>query len=207
MQTLHVISLDPNQPVDKYASPDKAKQIIRYREERILSIVRQAKIQGFALAIQEGDLTDEVFRCKNISRAFKKIVQYAKEERLASVTIAEDDVLFTSTNSWRYYLENIPDDYDLYLGGIYAGRLDGNRIVDGYSGNTLVTVHERFYDFFLQVDPDDHLDRALGKFCAEKKYIVSLPFVCKQIGGYSENKKKFITTEYSMYEQDWEYLK
>ncbi len=131
-------------------------------------------------------------------------MQYAKDERLPFVMIAEDDLVFTSVNSWSYYLQNIPDDYDLYLGGIYAGRLDGNKIIDGYSGHTLITVHERFYDFFLSVDSNDHLDRALGKFCAEKKYIVCLPFVCKQLGGYSENKKR--VQEFSMYEQNWKYL-
>lgn len=120
------------------------------------------------------------------------------------VTIAEDDAVFTSPNAWRYYNGNIPEDYDLYLGGIYAGRLNENRIVDGYSGHTLITVHERFYDFFLSVDDNNHLDRALGLFCAEKKYFVCLPFVVRQLGGYSENKKR--VQEYSMYEKDWVFL-
>jgi len=207
---LNVINIDPSQPCDKYANPELKKQIIRNREERILSIVQQSKQHGFAVRFWEGDLTDEVFPCKNISRSFKKIVQYAKEERLPMITIGEDDLHFTSPNSWKYYIENIPEDFDLYLGGIYAGELHGNRIVNGYSGHTLLTVHERAYDFFLSADEDPlgfamgHIDRWCGKFCKEKKFIVALPFVIKQMGGYSENKKR--VQDYSIYEEAWTYL-
>ncbi len=203
---INVIHLDPEQPIDPYASPELKEKIKQCRNERALSIVKQSKTQGFSVRFWQGDTDDKVFPCKNINRAFKKIVQYAKEERLPTVTIGEDDLKFTASGAWEFYLKNMPKDFDIYLSGIYAGRLDGNRIIDGYSGNTLVTVHERFYDFFLSADPDDHLDRALGRFASEKKYIVSLPFVCRQLTGYSENKKRFITDEYTMYEKDWEYL-
>ncbi len=208
---LNVINLDTNQPVNQYASPDRKMLILRNREERILSVVRQSKALGIKLRIWEGETSHEKFPCINISRAFKKIVRYAKEERLPYVTIAEDDIVFTSPHSWRYYIENIPDDFDLYLGGIYAGQLDGNRIVNGYSGHTLITVHERFYDFFLGatnetiISADSHLDVWLGKHCREKKYVVCTPFVCKQLGGYSENKNAIM--DYStMYESAWDYL-
>lgn len=202
---LHVINLDTQQPVDPYHNPELQQQVLRNREERVLSLVRQAKKHFIALQFWEGDLTDNVFRASNVARAFKKIVSYAKEERLPYITIAEDDIVFTSRESWKYYLDNWPDDFDMYLGGIYAGRLDGNRIIDGYSGHTLVTIHERFYDVFLRDDPSElHLDRSLGKLCSQYKFIVTIPFVVKQLGGYSENKKKVQT--YEMYEKDWEYL-
>ena len=202
---LHVINLDTNQPVEQCHNPDLQQRALRKREERLISIVRQAKRYSFPVHFWEGDLTDNVFRAKNVARMFKKIVAYAKEERLPFITIAEDDMVFTSKKSWQYYLDNWPDDFDLYLGGIYAGRLDGNRIVDGYSGNTLVTVHERFYDVFLKDDPTEfHQDRAMGKLCSQYKFIVTIPFVVKQMGGYSENKKQELT--YEMYEKDWTYL-
>lgn len=208
---LHVINIGTHQPVDPYASPDRRTLILRNREERILSVVKQSKDHGIILKIWEGDLADQVFPAKNISRAFKKIVQYAKEERLPSVTIAEDDFVLTSPLSWQYYLENTPDDYDLYLGGLYNGELQGNRICGGYSGHTLITVHERFYDEFLSAKneestgPDCHLDVWLGQnYSKEKKFIVCLPFVVKQLGGYSENKKAVMN--YSMYEEPWSYL-
>lgn len=203
-EILHIINLSPDNLVDQYANQDLQKVIRRNREERILSIVRQAKQHGFCIRVWEGVTTDRIFPCRNISQAFKKIVQHAKEERLPFVRIAEDDMALTSKNSWRHYIDNTPDDYDLYLGGIYAGRLDGNRILDQYSGHTLITVHERFYDFFLGADESKQLDNFLGRYAHEKKYIVTLPFVVKQMTGYSENKK--IIPDYSMHEKDWEYL-
>lgn len=203
---VHVINLDTLSLVDKYASPDRKKLILRDREERALSIIRQSKQQNFELKFWEGDTEDEVFPHKNIARVFKKIVQYAKEERLPFVTIAEDDMVFTSPNSWKHYIENVPDDYDLYLGGIYNGTLDGNRIIHGYSGHTLITVHERFYDFFLTNDPqqEHHLDVGLGRHAEKFKYIVTLPFVCKQSGNYSERAKR--VPDYSMHEAPYTYL-
>lgn len=202
---LHVINLDSNQPVDPYHNPELQQQVLRNREERVLSMVRQAKRYFIGLQFWEGDLTDNVFRAKNVARIFKKIVAYAKEERLPHITIAEDDLIFTSKKSWQYYLDNWPDDFDLYLGGIYAGRLDGNRIIDRYNGHTLITVHERFYDVFLRDDPNEHhLDSSLGNLSSQYKFIVTIPFVVKQMGGYSENKKRVI--DLSGYEKDWAYL-
>lgn len=204
MEILHVINLDTENKIDKYASADIKKLIIRNREERMLSIVRQAKYYSFAIRAWEGITDDEVFPCRNISRSFKRIIQYAKEERLPFIRIAEDDMKLTSKNSWSHYIQNTPDDYDIYLGGIYAGRLDGNRIIDQYSGHTLITVHERFYDFFLSADEDHQIDNWLGRYAMEKKYFVTQPFVVKQMKGYSENKK--MIPDYSMHESGWTYL-
>lgn len=202
---INVINLDTNQKTDKYANPQLKQHILRNREERALSIVRQGKLHGFSIRFWEGDVTDEVFPCRNISRSFKRIVAFAKENRLPFTTIAEDDLFFTSKKSWAYYLEHFPKDFDTYLGGIYAGRITDGRITDGYSGHTLITVHERFYDFFLSADESKHLDRWLGGFCKEKIYRVCTPFVCRQLGGYSESHKRI--QDYSMYEKDFTYLR
>jgi hypothetical protein len=204
IEAIHIINLAASSKTDKYANPQLRQQIIRNREERALSIVQQSKQHGFSVRFWEGITDDELFPCRNISRAFKKIVSYAREERLPFITIGEDDMLLTSTTAWAYYQQHIPEDYDLYLGGIYAGRIDGNRVTDGYSGHTLITVHERFYDFFLSANEDEHLDRWLGKFCREKIYAVTTPFVIKQLGGYSESHKRM--QNYQAYEQDWAYL-
>lgn len=210
IETIHVINLSPHQQVDNYHSPDLKQFVRTHRENRALSVVEQSKQYGFAVRFWPGIVGDnDVFRSVNIMQAFKKIVQYAKEERLPMVTIMEDDGVFTSGGAWKYYNENIPDDFDLYSGGIYAGQITGNRIVNGFSGNTLITVHERFYDFFLSADEDPlgvgmaHLDRWLGIFCDKKKYFVVTPFVVRQIGYYSDNQRRKIN--YEMYEEKWDY--
>lgn len=206
---IHVINLDSSQEVDPYANPDLQKQIVRYREENVLSIARQSKQHGFAVRFWEGNTDESVFRSGNINRAFKQIVRYAKAVSLPMVTIAEDDMIFTARGAWNYYLGQMPDDFDIYSGGIYSGQLEENRIVNGWSGNTLITVHHNFYDFFLSASEDPlglgqgHLDRWLGNFCFEKKYYVCLPFVVKQIANYSDNHRRRVS--YEQYEQDWKY--
>lgn len=166
--------------------------IQRIREERIISIVRQSKQMGLILRFWEG----EIFRGNfvdgriGVCRAFKRIVRWAKENNLDRVTIGEDDLVFSSPNAWKYYVANIPEDYDIYYGGIYDGEISEGRIVKGYAGHTIITVHNRFYDFFLSADEEPlHLDRWLGQYCSEYKFIVCIPFVVTQIQGYSDNHK------------------
>lgn len=213
IETIHVINLSPHQQVDNYHSPELQQWVRRHREERALSVVEQSKKYRFAVRFWPGIVGEnDVFRSVNVMRAFKQIVQYAKEERLPTVTIMEDDGVFTSDNAWKYYNDFLPDDFDLYSGGIYAGQINGSRIINGFSGNTLITLHERFYDFFLSADEDPlsthmaHLDRFLGQYCDVKKYYVCWPFVIRQMGFYSDNQRRRLTNEYSMYEQSWEYL-
>src|SRR5688572_23825740 len=172
---IHVINLDRENIIDPYANPQLKEEIRRFREERALSIVKQSKIHGFSVRFWEGETGEEVFRCKYISRAFKKIVMYAKEENLEHITIAEDDMVLTANGAWKYYLENWPEDFDTYLGGVYQAEIQEGRIMNGYSGNTLITIHERFYDFFLSANEEDHLDRWLGIYAHEKRYMVCIP--------------------------------
>lgn len=177
--------LNPNYP------PEKIK---RSREERALSIVQQSKTHGFACRFWEGEIAKQGFI--GISRSFKRIVQWAKENNLERVHIGEDDLLFSAPGAWQYYLENIPESYDIFYGGIYAGEIENNRIKNGYSGHTLITVHNRFYDFFLSIKESDHCDRQLGNFAFEKEFIVCSPFVVYQIPDtYSDNHRKVVSHE------------
>lgn len=203
-QVIHIINLDISQPIDPYATTENIEKIKRLREERVLSIASQSKQQGFAVRFWEG-VTGSKQSFTNVNLAFKQIVRYAKENNLPHVTIGEDDLQFTAIGAWQYYLKNFPEEFDIYSGGIYAGQLSGNRIVNGYSGHTLITVHKNFYDFFLSANEGDHLDRFFGNYAFEKKFIVCIPFVVKQNPGYSENHKTFIST-YEAYEESWIYF-
>lgn len=169
VETVHTINLDK-------------------REDRLLSICKQAKQQDFAIKIWHGAQGDIPY--KNINKAFKNIVRYAKENNLEKVIIAEDDCVFHSFQSFDYFIKNIPEKYHLYLGMVYSAQVDENhRILNGYSGNTLVCIHNSFYDFFLSAPCDVHLDRWCGMHAFEKIYYVCHPFVCKQLNGYSDNRR------------------
>ena len=65
----------------------------------------------------------------------------------------EDDVYFPAQDGFEYFLKNKPDDFDIYLGGIYLGsdkvKEMNQRIRHRFSGLHCYIVHERFYDTFL----------------------------------------------------------
>lgn len=199
---INVINLDPGQ---KLRNTPVSKKLLAQdtRRERALSIVQQSKEQGFAVRFWEGVV--DKFSYIGINKAFKNIVAEAKANNFPMVCIAEDDMIFTAPGAWRYYLDKIPSSFDTYLGGIYSGQLNGNRIVNGYSGHTLITVHERFYDFFLSVTDQDDLDRRLGNYAFEKEYMVCWPFCVRQRGGYSDHHGR--VAAYETYEAEWEYFK
>lgn len=191
---INVINLGPWQQATSMSPHWTPELIRRNREERALSIIQQSKEQGFAVRFWEG-IIDPRGGFAGINRSFKKIVQWAKDNNEPMVCIAEDDMVFSAPGAWQYYLDQMPETFDTYLGGIYSGQVTGNRIMNGYSGNTLITIHSQFYDFFLALTEDDHLDRRLGNHCFEKQYIVCQPYVCFQLNGYSDNQRRSTSHE------------
>ncbi len=123
----------------------------------------------------------------SINAAHKQIVEYARLAEWDYVAIAEDDLQFTSLNSWDYFLKNIPPDFDMYLSMVYLGQPDENNVVKEFTGMTLYVVAKKFYDKFLSVPDDDHIDRLLGGL---GRFIVCDPFVAKQYNGFSSNTGK-----------------
>ena len=129
------------------------------RIDREELFMREFCQQGIATyRIWPGIKHDVVFA--GISAAHKQIVRYAKTVGLKSIVICEDDIKFTHPTSFEYYLKNTPEDFDLYLGSVYMGTLNPDNTVDDFSGLTLYTVHERYYDKFLATPQMNHIDRA-----------------------------------------------
>lgn len=124
----------------------------------------------------------------SINAAHKQIVEFAMVAEFSSVMIAEDDFVGTHPNSFKFFLDNEPEQYDMYLSMVYMGDLDENNRVKAFTGMTLYKVHSRFYDKFLSVEANEHIDRALseigGLFC------VCNPFTFIQRNGWSSNTGK-----------------
>lgn len=163
--------------------------IMGNKSERIPRLMGELKTQG----ILDYDMWPGIYMPSikaSINAAHKQIVRYAKLAQWPCVTIAEDDIKFTHENSWNYYVSQLPSDYDLFLSMCFLGQPDENNIVKDFTGMTLYTVHERFYDSFLSVPDDDHIDRLLGGL---GKYVVCNPFVATQYDGISANTGKFET--------------
>ncbi|MEO7048916.1 MAG: hypothetical protein ABI091_26675 [Ferruginibacter sp.] len=162
------------------------------RNDRLESFKEQAEIQGFNFRVWQGKI-DLVAVFRAISDAHKQIVIDAKINGLNHVCIAEDDIKFNCKGAWNYYLENIPKEFDLYLGMVYEGKIENNKLVNNpytFSGLSLYTVSSRFYDRFLSMNSMAHLDKELGKFAGRYDYYVVPEFVCYQMDGYSDQKKK-----------------
>ena len=124
---------------------------------------------------------------KGINLAHKQIVEYAKLKEWEDVLIMEDDIRFCGEGAFNYYLENKPKKFDIYLGGIYLGEIDEENKVKSFSGLHCYIVHSRFYDKFLSVPDDEHLDRILANM---GEYYVSNPFTSIQYNGKSSQTKQ-----------------
>lgn len=141
-------------------------------------------------------IRNETHPCQGISAAHKQIVQYAKDNNLDEITIAEDDIKFTAPGAWQYYLTNKPGTFDLYLGSVYVLHEIKGHAIENFTGLTLYTIRARFYDEFLSTPTAGNIDVNLyGKGW----YALCYPFAAIQHETYSDNSKGLIN--YSQYMQ------
>ena len=131
-------------------------------------------------------IIDKELPCRGISQAHKRIVRNAKEKGLPYVLIGEDDMRFTDLGAFEFYIRKMPMQFDLYLGGIYHGILNEHNLVRDFTGLTLYMIHQRFYDQFLNVREDQHIDIVMREL--NGTYIVCNPFVVSQYEGFSDNQ-------------------
>lgn len=130
---------------------------------------------------------------KGICMSHKRIIADAKERKLPCCAIMEDDAVFSAPGAFDYFLRQVPESYDLFMGMIYVGEIKENRVVNGFSGGvTLYLVHEKFYDTILELPDSCHIDRQMGERCYLQEYYVCQPNVCWQLGGMSENLRKIV---------------
>lgn len=142
--------------------------------------------EGITYRFHYGEV-DRMIPFRGISRSHKAIVQMAKYNNEPMSCIMEDDVLFTSPGSWRHFLDNIPNDFDIYLGGVSNGLLQEDNSVADFRGLFLYIIHERFYDTFLSLNEANNIDAELDR---KGKYIVCNPFAVIHADGYSYHNKQ-----------------
>lgn len=124
-----------------------------------------------------------------INLAHKSVIEYAKEAGFEEVCVMEDDLKACHpTDSWRYFLNQKPKYFDIYLSGIYMGEILPGNVVKNFCGFHCYIVHQRFYDTFLSTEEDAHIDQALAGL---GKYVVCEPFAFVQYEGVSSNTGKF----------------
>lgn len=120
------------------------------------------------------------------------------------VIIAEDDIRMPSFDAYHYFLKGmklIPDDWDIYLGGIYTGigmvHKDGYaKILHGFAGLQLYAVREKFYHTYLNCDSVFH-DRWLTAKGGAKTYVID-PFAAIQYNGFSDQRKMAVNDDHHL---------
>ena len=132
----------------------------------------------------------------SINLSHKQIVLWAKLVGLKEVCIAEDDLMFTHPTSWVYFLDQKPKEYELYLACSYGGLSEKQTI-----GFHLYCVHECFYDKFLSVPDNVHIDTAMWPL-GKEKFHFCYPFPALQRAGFSSNNKAFADYNTVLKEED-----
>lgn len=162
---------------------------LSHRTDRSETLVYELFSQNITdYKIWEGIIDIEVpFR--GIAMAHKNIVKWAKENNLPKVMIAEDDIKFTGDGAFKYFLDNEPSNYDMYLSGTYFGEVKKDNTILDFSGTMLYIIKQQFYDTFLQTPGKTNFDRELAN---RGKYYVCNPFIAIQYSGYSDNRKMYV---------------
>jgi hypothetical protein len=137
-------------------------------------------------------IIDSELPCRGISKAHKVIIKFAKKENLSEILIAEDDIHFTSSGAFKYFLDNKPQDYDLYLGGINWGKINEDNSVNDFSGNTFYMVNNKFYETILSPPEEKDFDRIVAN---RGKFFVCNPMVAIQHNGFSDNQKNILISD------------
>ena len=130
-----------------------------------------------------------------IATSHMNAIQLAKDNQWEYVCICEDDLHFQSMLSKEYAnkcFENIPDDFEILLGGIYTGNPKPYNeywnTIDEFSGTHYYIVRNTAYDRILAFDKSQHIDRWLGhKNKGNLKCYVANYFFCIQFDGFSDN--------------------
>lgn len=148
--------------------------------------------------------TQNVVRSINLSH--KQIIQWAKDYKLSEVAIAEDDLWFPAADGWQYFLNNKPLDFDIYIGGNYlVDNPDSWQPplvkVREYVGNQLIIVAEKYYDKFLSVPENAHIDTIQAD---KGDFYVCFPYAAIQRPGFSANAQQKVNYNSNL-KPEWVY--
>lgn len=158
-----------------------------HSQERFDSFTKEMNEQGIT-DYRVWDGVHDPNRVRAISRAHKRIVQYALENGFPEICIAEDDLCFLAKGAFKYYLQSKPTEFSIYMGGLSNILKKEEDYITNFRGMTLYTVHERFYEKFLSVPETINIDAGLKGL---GKYYLSPKVVCTQRAGFSYHKKRY----------------
>lgn len=134
---------------------------------------------------------------KNINKAHKNLIRYAKKNNLSSILCGEDDcrMFGEKGEAFHYFLSNRPkEEYDIYLSSYYGKEKWSGVKLREFAGMTLYEVKSCYYDIFLSLPDARHIDRAISSsgariFCCDK-------FCTFQANGFSYQRRRNVDDSY-----------
>lgn len=137
------------------------------------------------------------------SETFKGMIYMAKQKKLEAILIGEDDLVLCdeSRDAWESGLSELPDNWDVLLGGIYyvRGRQEISphlcQITD-FCATHFILIRNTVYDKILEFPNTNYgfknIDRYIGKLAAlgQLNAYVVWPMVSSQRAGYSDLRKR-----------------
>jgi len=172
------------------------KPTVIYDERRDAFFIDEMASQGIGLYDIFPAITDRATVTASINASHKAIVEIAMYRKEEVCVIMEDDVLFTREGAWERFLEEMPGDFDLWLGGCYSPVVNGiTKIPVGFH---CYAIHESYYETFLSTSKDGHIDSSqVGGL-----YKVCYPMIALQRPGYSFNNKHVVDYNSVLKEED-----
>jgi len=160
------------------------------RTEKWMPLVKTIGEQTIDVDIIVHDaILDKTSVIAGISKAHQSVVQYAKDRGMPFILIAEDDLWFPSSGGLEYFLDKMPESFDIYLASTYVLPVEENIVC----GLHLYMVSSKFYDKFLSIPNNIHIDEALDnmRLAGECDAHICVPFAALQRAGFSSNNAAY----------------
>jgi len=174
---------------------------IDYRTDRRKQVIKDfQRLQNVAdINIERISAVENTQRpALGVAQTFKRIIKNAKDNNLEHVLIIEDDLFVIDAQKVINSLNNVPEDWDILLGGVYHYVPDKKynqywmRVKDFCSLHFII-IRDRIYDKVLAIDSRvKHMDRLLGAEVKKSVFNAYLmhPMLCQQRPGFSNIRKK-----------------
>lgn len=128
-----------------------------------------------------------------VREAHKNAVRIASNSGAKNALIFEDDILFRdgAHDYFKTLMQNLPDDYDIILFGVYSGQIFKMEnclfdMVNKFSGLHMYLISERAYEKVLNYSGGQPIDHWIG---LNLNCYISKRHFSYQKDGYSDNAK------------------
>ncbi len=177
---------------------------LKRRTDRWEHVTEEIKKMGEEYELVRFDAIDNKKNpASGTAESFITLIKQAKENNMPNIHIIEDDLVLheNSNKIWKEAVDNLPDDWDILLGGVYYCRnqkkINDHMVKTGdFCSLHFVMFNAKCYDKVLSYKVDNlkltHIDRFLGRLSqkGELNVYIVWPMFAKQMANYSDIRKR-----------------